>query len=257
MHTTAAAPDRSDTLSPPTRYGRDHMTTASAGRPRSSRAGRTMRTLGRDLGYLLPGMVLSIIAFAVLLTLFVAGVATFIVWIGAVILPLALVVATGFAQISRARLRVWGADVTTPRYREHRGGLGGWFRLLADPRRWLDLLYEGLLAFPLRLLTGLVAIIWPATALGGLTYWFWGLFLPEGDAMTGVEWLLLQLPDGWVSPSFAASFAADALITGVVGLLLALTTPAVVRLMALMDAGATAVALAGGPEGARTGGQQR
>ncbi|MGC5616720.1 sensor domain-containing protein [Georgenia sp. Z1491] len=233
------------------------MTTASAAGPRTSRAGRAVRTLGRDLGYLVPGTVLAIVAFAVLLALFVTGVATFVVWIGAVILPLCLVVATGFAQISRARLRVWGADVTTPRYREHRGGLGGWFRLLADPRRWLDLLYEGLLAFPLRLFTGLVAIIWPVTALGGLTYWFWGLFLPEDDAMTGVEWLLLQLPDGWVSQSFAESFAADAILTGLAGLVFLLTTPWVVRLMALMDAGATTVALAAPPATTATGGQQR
>lgn len=213
--------------------------------PRGSRIGRAVRTLGRDLGYLVPGMVLSIIAFAVLLSMFLVGVATFIIWIGAVILPLTLVVATGFAQLSRARLRVWGADLTTPAYREHRSGLGGWLGLLADPRRWLDLLFEGLLALPLRLLTGTVAIVWPATALGGLTYWFWGLFLPEDDAMTGVEWLLLELPDDWVPDAVAQSFAVDALITAVVGLLLALTTPPVVRLMALMDTGATAVALGG------------
>ncbi|MGC5628542.1 sensor domain-containing protein [Georgenia sp. Z1344] len=221
------------------------------------RAGRTLRTLGRDLGYLLPGMILSIIAFVLLVTLFAVGVATFIVWIGALVLPLTLVVATGFAQISRARLQAWGAEVVPPRYREHRGGIGGWIKLLGDGRRWLDLFYEGLLAFPLRLLTGLVAIIWPAAALGGITYWFWGLFLPEDDAMSGLTWLLTQLPDGWISESVAQSFWLDALVTGIAGLLLAISTPAVVRLMALMDAGATSVALSGTPTGTTIGGQQR
>lgn len=252
MHTSAPALTRSDTLVPATTNGRQTMTTS---RPAPAGwFGAVWRRLGRDLGYILPGLFLSVLGLGVLLVLFVAGVATFPFWIGAVVLPLALVAATGFAQISRARLELWGAHVEPPRYREPRPGLGGWMRLMLDGRRWLDLLFEMLLAFPLRLATFVVTVVWTGVALGGVTYFFWGQFLPRDETNTGVGRLLEQLPDSWISPTTAQSFTAEAIGIAVLGLICLLTLPWVVRLMALVDAAATRTALGGLPGSTTVGG---
>ena len=236
------------------------MTTQTAQRERAGRPGRltrTIRTLGHDLGYILPGMFLSVLGLGVLLALFVAGVATCPLWIGALILPRAHAAATGFAQISRARVERWGAHVEPPLYRVPRPGMGGWMRLMLDGRRWLDLLFEMLLALPLRVTSFAVTVTWIGGALGGLTYPLWGIFLPKGDTYTGIEWLLLQLPDGWISPDLAGSYAVDAITTAIFGLFFLLTLPWMARLMALVDAAATRTALSGYPDARTVGGETR
>lgn len=208
----------------------------------TGRLRRVLRTLGLDLGYVLPGAFLSVASFGILLTLVVVGAATFVVWIGVVILPLSLVIATWFAQVSRMRLRGWGVHVVTPAYRPAGTGLGGWLAVLKDSRRWLDLVFEMVLAPLLRLANFVITVTWSAVALGGLSYFFWGTFLPN-QANTGLRLALARLPESWISPSFAASFAAEAIAMAMLGVLCLLTFPAVMRVLARMDATATATAL--------------
>ncbi|MGO1359361.1 MAG: hypothetical protein ACTHUP_10230, partial [Brevibacterium aurantiacum] len=56
---------------------------------------RMWHNLGRDAILVLPGFFISLIGFIVLITMFSVSIATLIIWIGALLLPLTLYVATG------------------------------------------------------------------------------------------------------------------------------------------------------------------
>ena len=213
--------------------------------PGRRRAG-LLAGLGRDLGLVLPGLFVSLIAFVVLLTIAVVGISTAIIWIGVVVLPLALLLAGWFAGVSRSRVRAWGAVLPEPEYAPARPGLRGWVRTMADPRRWLDLAFEVLIAFPLRVTTWALTMTWIGVALGGLTWPLWAHFIP-GERDSGIRWILAALPDGWVSDSFAASLTAEYLWMVGLGLVALLTLPLVARMCAGIDAAATRAALGGGP----------
>jgi signal transduction histidine kinase len=199
------------------------------------RLGRLRAGVGRDLGLVLPGMFISIAGFTVLVVLLLVGAGTFVVWVGAVILPLTLVCSRAFAQVSRARVRHWGADVPTPAYRTATGGIAGRLRLMADGRRWLDLLFETVIALPVRTVSFVVTVSWIGAALGGLTYWFWGVFLPaEGTSSPLALWgTAAGLEPATVDR--LGSFPVAAATYGVIGLVCALTGPLLVHALALLE----------------------
>lgn len=192
-----------------------------------------LQRLGRDYAFVLPGLPIAIFSFSLLLALTVVSVATFVIWVGALLLPLTLMVASGFAALDRSRLRLWGADAGPVTYRPREAGLAGILRLLGDPRRWLDLVFEMIIAFPLRLLTFIVALVWTVLSLGGLTYVFWSLFLP-GERNT-IELLELIQPE-LIPDDDGARFLIDAGAHFVLGLILLLTLPAVMSALARSDA---------------------
>lgn len=198
--------------------------------------------LARDYALVLPGFFLSLCAFAVLVPLFSLAVGTLIVWIGALLLPVALTIASGFAQLSRARVRAWGLALPTVEYAPSAPGFSGWIRRVTDPRRWLDLAFEGLVAFPLRALTFSIAAAWTLGALAGLTYWFWGGFLPPDD-VTLAGLILEGITAGATPDALAHSFALDAGFQLVAGVILLLTLPFVMRGLAWLEAATTAAAL--------------
>lgn len=185
----------------------------------------TLRRLGRDLAYILPGLPLALLGVAVLWPLTVVSTVLGVVWVGVLLIPLALALASAFAQLSRSRLRRWGLEVAPPRYRPRGRGARGLLRLLTDPRRWLDLAFEALVALPLRLVTFVIAVAWPLAGAAGLTYWLWNRFLPDGA-------LIENLPGAWAL-----------MLLG--GLVLALTTPTLVSVSARADASVSAALLGG------------
>lgn len=150
---------------------------------RWARLGRHVRQLGRDSVYLVVGFPLAIASFSVLVT----GVATSIglIPLALVGIPLGIVVmyvAQGFGAAQRSLVRFDGERIEPPRYRPVDPNASWVRRLLAifrDPQRWLNIAH-GLVIFPLATATFIVATVWWATMLGGLTYWFWEpLFLDE------------------------------------------------------------------------------
>jgi hypothetical protein len=208
---------------------------------------RVLVRLGRDYAYVLPGFFISLIGFVLLVPLFAAAIGTAVVGLGVWLLPLLLVIATGFAGLSRSRARFWGARVPEPAYRTAGAGFNGPLRLIADPRRWLDLLFETLIAFPMRTVTFCLAVTWTAVAAGGLTYVWWGHYLPHGEEETHLVGTMLRaLSDGAVPDAVADSYAVESLAYFVLGVLFSLALPVVMRGLALLDATATAAAL--GPE---------
>src|SRR5699024_12551812 len=95
----------------------------------------------------------------------------------ALLWPVTRFIASSFAHLSRRRLRAWGLPPAPVTYLPRSRGPFGLMRLMADPRRWLDLAFETVLAFPLRLTTFVVAVGWTGLALGGITLWAWRAFM--------------------------------------------------------------------------------
>lgn len=190
---------------------------------------RSLRRLGRDLALVLPGLALTLLAIVVLLPLTAVSAALGIVWIGVLLLPLTLALASVCAQLDRARLRRWGLEIRPPRYRPRGPGALGLLRLVTDRRRWLDLAFEALIALPVRVLTVGVTIAWAALAVAGLSYWLWGRELPPGGTPVPGQWSLAL----------------------VLGLVLALSFPAMVHALALLDVVVSAPLLGGAVPGSR------
>src|ERR1700754_589599 len=146
----------------------------------------------RHLGYLVAGLPLSIVAFVVAVAGFSAGVGTFAVLLGLLILVGTLRACRGLATVER-RNTEWATGRPLPphHYREPRGrGLGGLFRRLAEPQSWRDLLYA-VVSFPVRVAAFVIAVSWTVGGLGGLLAitWYWSL-PPSDDEGGGLFWLL-------------------------------------------------------------------
>ncbi len=204
--------------------------------------------VARDYALVIPGFFLSLGAFVVLVTLFALSIGTLAVWVGALLLPLTLTVASGFAQLSRARVRAWGADLPPAHYPPARPGMMGFARRMAEPRRWLDLVYETVVAFPLRTVTFCLAVTWTLGGVGGVSYLLWGVFLPEdNDSLPGL--VLEAVTDGAAPDSLTRSFWLDATFMAGCGIVLLLTTPLMMRGLAALEA-VTARAALGGDVGA-------
>lgn len=202
----------------------------AANAPRSWGA-RLWHNLGRDAVLVVPSLFISLIAFPVLIALFSVSIATVIVWVGVLLLPLTLTVSRAFGNLSRARARTWGAPITEAAPRPRGRGLRWWLAPLSDARAWLDLLFETVFALPIRLLTFSVSVAWVAGGLGGITHVFWGAFVPDGGGNT-VDWVV-----AWVtnSPVTDLGFAAEATFQFIVGIILLLTFPFVLHAMALLE----------------------
>ena len=208
---------------------------------------RTASQLGRDYAYVVPGMFISVFAFAVLLTLFTLGAGTLVIWVGAVILPFTLTLAGAFADLSRVRLRMLGIDFAPVQYQPRQPGVLGYIKTMADSRRWLDLVFEVLIAFPMRVVTFTLAISWSALALGGLSYWIWGATLPRENTL--IQLILDGASGGSIPQEITGSFWLDALFNLLIGIIATVTLPWVMRGLAWLDSQVTQVALLGDDPG--------
>ena len=195
---------------------------------------------------MLPGFPLALFAFALLVPMAAVALGTLIIWVGLPLLMLTLVIASGFAELSRARIRRWGGRVPPAHYRPAGRGARGALRIVADPRRWLDLVFETLVAFPMRLINFVVAVVWTAVALGGLTYALWAWSLPGGSGWSQV---LELIAPAWVQDSAGEQYLFDAGVNAVIGLLFAVSLPLVLRGLAQLDAQVTSALLGGGEPG--------
>ncbi|WP_076805622.1 histidine kinase [Brachybacterium sp. P6-10-X1] len=189
----------------------------------------SLRRLGHDLALLLPGLGLTVLASAVLLPLAAVSAVLAVAWVGVLLFPVTLTLASGYARLDRARLRRWGVEINPPVHRARGHGALGLLRRITDARRWLDLAFEGLVALPVRVLTVAVTLAWAGLGLGGLTFWSWSHLLPTGDALVPGQWSLAL----------------------VVGLALTLSLPAMVHALALLDAVVTVPLLGGAVPGSR------
>jgi hypothetical protein len=129
----------------------------------------------RGYGYLLGGLPLCIVAFVIAVAGFALGLGTLVVWLGLPILAGALRASRGLAGVER-RATEWATGRALPphHYREPGGsGIGRLFRMQLDPQSWRDLLH-GVVGFPVRLVTFVIAVVWMVAGLGSLLFITWG-----------------------------------------------------------------------------------
>lgn len=169
---------------------------------------------GRNLACLVGLFVVSVVAFAVCVALFSAGVSLAVLVGGLFLLVACLMVAGWAARVTKALLRFAGVDLPETVYPAAGPGFGR-LRRLGDAQAWRDLLHV-LVGFVLSTVSFSAAVSWVASGLGGVTYGLWSRWLPEDSRGLGT---LLGFPGRF----------ADIVINTVVGAVLLVTTPAVLH----------------------------
>jgi signal transduction histidine kinase len=206
------------------------MTTRDDGAMR--RYGRLWSAVPRQLLYLFIAFPLASVGFGVTLGLLNGGVGTLVTFfIGVILLIAGLYVARGFGTLELALLRFAGMpEIPRPDWSDVRARTGflGWLRsVLGNGHYWLHLLWAALVNFVVSLVTFTVMVSWVATALGGVSYWFWSIFLPhDGQDVYPAHWLLTHLG---LLPAGTDAEATDKIAYLVVGLLFLVTLPLVIR----------------------------
>jgi signal transduction histidine kinase len=195
--------------------------------------------LGVDTAYLLAGFPLGVVAFVLVVTGLSAGIGLLAAFLlGLPVLVGTLFVARGFAEVERARIP---AVLRRPRvavlYRGSQPG-GGWLRRLFSPfgegQYWLDALHA-LVRFPMTVAGFSVAVVWWASALGGLSYGLWDWALPNDiNPQPG----LIMVNDRGLPELFGVQNTATnrILIYLAIGAVFAVTLPFVLRIFALLEA---------------------
>lgn len=151
----------------------------------------------RELGYLIASFPIAAVGFGLTIGLFSAGVGTIVTFfIGVLLLIAMLYVARGFGSVD-LRFVEWARQKPIPRpdFQDDRARTGflGWVRaVLGNGHYWLYALHTGIIDFPLKTISFSLAVTWLASGLGGVTYWFWGRFIPQGErAFYLSDWLAM------------------------------------------------------------------
>jgi len=177
--------------------------------------------------YLLAVFVVAITSLAVLASFFWLGVGLLIVMIGLPIVVGTLLAARGFGVADRFMLRLTGLPaIDEPEWNRDTPDRTGFWSTLTRPLRnahyWIYLLHGMIVSPVISTITFTLTVVWLSVSLGGLTYWFWGMFLSRGD---GGEWghyvadALPWLFGGWTS------WAVEVVLYFVAGILFAFTLP--------------------------------
>ena len=198
---------------------------------------RLWRNVPRELGFHILTMPLALIGFGITIALFSAGVGSLVTFfIGVILLIVALYVSQGFGMLELVRLEWAGMKpIERPDWQVYRArtGFWGWLRsVFGNGHYWLYLLHTMVVNFIVSTVTWSIIITWLATGLGGISYWFWNLFIPNGDR----DWYL----SNWFldvihrnQPGLDYTFL-DAMVYFVSGLLFLGTLPFVSRGLVLL-----------------------
>lgn len=135
------------------------------------------RTWG-ELLYALIGLPLGIFTFVFVVVGVSVGIATAITFIGLPLLAITILAGRGFGHAYRGLgRRLLGVTVETP-VGARRPGLRGLLGYFTDRTGWRAILFV-VLQFPVAILDFALAVALYAYGLGGVTYAFWRLYLPE------------------------------------------------------------------------------
>lgn len=193
--------------------------------------GALWRTMPRELAYLLVAFPIATTGFGVTIGLFSGGLGTIITFfIGVFLIIACLYIARGFGTVDLVLLAWAGRpEISRPDWQDAAASSGffGWLRaVLGNGHYWLYLLHTMLLAFVVSTVTFTIAITWIAVALGGLTAWIWGLFVPNGDHdFFLTEWLFNQ----WGWELGVDRVTGDIIGLTLLGIVFTLTLPFVTR----------------------------
>lgn len=219
------------------------MSTTEAAQPREpdrrdtttgwwSAYGRAWTRTPGSAVYLLAVFVLAIVSISILAPLFWTGVGLLVLVIGLPLIVLTLLVARGFGVADRFMLRLTGLPpIAEPEWNRDTSESTGFWATLTRPIRnahyWLSLLHGMIVSPIVSTISFALTVVWLSIGLGGLTYWFWGLFLPRNweDDGSGGEWghyvadAIPWLFGGW------SSWSVEIVLYLVAGILFTFTMP--------------------------------
>src|SRR5215469_7679516 len=140
------------------------------------------RRMLRETAYLLSGLPIAVASFTMLTSgLCMSLFAVILFGVPAAIGT--LLTARGFAKIERMRMRALGYDLPSATYRPLTSRARTWLDVLRDSQSWLDLLH-GVVVMPLTMVTWLIAVVWWAGALIGLSsVWLEVFTQPGGNSV--------------------------------------------------------------------------
>jgi signal transduction histidine kinase len=143
------------------------------------------RTPGSAL-YLLVVFVLAMLSLSILAVLFSTSVGLLILVVGLPLAVLTLLIARGFGVADRFLLRLTGLPaIAEPEWNRDRTDATGFWMTLTRPLRnahyWVYLVHGMVVSPIISIVSFALTTVWLSVGLGGLTYWFWGLFLPRDD----------------------------------------------------------------------------
>ncbi|MFD4957377.1 sensor histidine kinase [Microbacterium sp. NPDC058389] len=143
-----------------------------------------LRTPGSAL-YLLAVFVLAMISVSLLASLFWTSVGLLILVIGLPLMVLTLLIARGLGVADRFMLRLTGLPtISEPEWNRDAPDNTGFWATLTRPVRnahYWAYLTHGMIVTPIiSTISFVITTVWLSVGLGGLTYWFWGVFLPRG-----------------------------------------------------------------------------
>ena len=194
--------------------------------------GALWRTMPRELLMLFLSFPISLVGFGLTVSIFSAGVGTLVTFfIGVILIIGCLYIARGFGTVELALLDAAGRPpIERPEWQDARARTGffGWVRaVLGNGHYWLYLLHVMVIDFIVTTVTWTITVVWVAISLGGLTYWFWNLFVPsDNDGFFPAIWLFerIGLPISGLDPVLTENVAYF-----VLGLVFAALLPFVTR----------------------------
>jgi signal transduction histidine kinase len=186
-----------------------------------------IRTPGSAV-YLLVVFALAMLSISVLAPLFWTSVGLLVLVIGLPLGVVTLFIARGFGVADRFLLQLTGLPrISEPEWNRDDPSASGFWVTLTRPIRnahyWIYLVHGMIVSPIISTISFALTTVWLSVGLGGLTYWFWGVFLPRGDG--GGDWgqyVAAAMPwlfGGW------SSWAVEVTLYLVAGILFTFTMP--------------------------------
>ncbi|WP_137843431.1 sensor histidine kinase [Microbacterium sp. 2FI] len=177
--------------------------------------------------YLLAVFALAMVSLSVLASLFWTGVGLLILVIGLPLVILTLYIARGFGVADRFMLWLTGLPtIDEPEWNRDKPEATGFWMTLTRPARnahyWLYLVHGMVVSPVLSTISFVLTTVWLSVGLGGLTYWFWGLFIPRDRGSDWGRYVIDAVPwlfDGW------SSWAVEVVLYLAAGVVFTFTMP--------------------------------
>ncbi|MFK0022442.1 sensor histidine kinase [Streptomyces sp. NPDC090798] len=185
----------------------------------------------REFGYVMSGLPVGILMFTFAVTMFSLGMGLLITFLGIPVLAAALAGILGFGALERARARgLLGIEVAAPeplRVRKH-GAMAWMGAILKSGSAWRHLLYS-VVQFPWSVFSFVVALSFWVYGWAMLTYplWFW--LFPVYGGQGGLQ----LYGDGAHRIYLDNPF--EITVTALLGLLITMATPWIVRALTTVD----------------------
>ncbi|MCX5092144.1 sensor domain-containing protein [Streptomyces sp. NBC_00365] len=185
----------------------------------------------REFGYVMLSLPLGLIMFTFAITMFSLGMGLLITFLGIPVLAAALAGCRGFGALERARARgLLGLDVAAPeplRVRKH-GAMAWMGAVLKNGPAWRHLLYA-VVQFPWSVFSFMVSLSFWAYGWAMLTYplWFW--LFPVYGGQGGLQLYGDETHGIYLDNPFEIT------VTALLGLLITMATPWIVRALTTVD----------------------